>query len=366
MHKVKLSHAKDHLRHIAIKKRIPVMMWGQPGIGKSEAVHQIVHELDDNPSLLQSLTKWIGRLLTGSKMVDIRLSQYDSVDLRGFPGEKNNQTVWFAPATLPFVGNPNFSPDELIILFLDEINSAAPAVAAVAYQLVNDRRVGEHVLMDNVVIIAAGNRETDRGVTNRQPLPLSNRFNHIEIAVDVDDWVYYIQDKGLPAIFVAFIKYKPDLLSTFDMLIEKGGNISKSFATPRTWMHSIQIWSDDTIPDHVKLSGVAGSVGDGPGGEFAVFTKIWKDLIPVSEIIKNPTKVRLPEEPSQQYATAISVSGAISMKTSKPLAQFLTRMPPEFEIMAWTMAVRRNDELFGCPEFDDMSKKYHGTVFNTR
>ena len=42
--------------------RVPLMLWGAPGIGKSNVVEQIAHDL-------------------GATLIDIRLSQYDSVDL---------------------------------------------------------------------------------------------------------------------------------------------------------------------------------------------------------------------------------------------------------------------------------------------
>jgi hypothetical protein len=376
MQKIKLSHAKDHLRHIGIGKNIPVMMWGQPGVGKSEVVKQLSDELNGTVTLLQKLTAWISRKQKRCQVIDIRLSQYDSVDLRGFPTEKDGLTVWAAPSTLPFTNNDRFDDETLYILFLDEINSASPAVSAVAYQLINDRRVGEHVLRENVVIFAAGNREGDRGVTNRQPLPLANRLNHIEVAIDVDDWCNHVIDtfKSEPEdvrkkamVFVGFMKFREPLLSTFDEMLKKGGEISKSFASPRTWFHAMKIEMDDDIPEHVKMSGVSGAVGDGPAGEFWGWKKIWQSITPLSEILKNPTKAPIPTEAGLQYATAINVSGALSPKTVKALDTYLQRWEaPEFYVMAWTMAIRRDDSLLGTPEFSALAKKYHSTVFTIK
>jgi MoxR-like ATPase len=63
------------------------------------------------------------------------------------------------------------------------MNSAAPAVQAAAYQLILNRRVGKYQLPENVVMVAAGNRESDKGVTYRMPTPLANRFIHLEMKV---------------------------------------------------------------------------------------------------------------------------------------------------------------------------------------
>ena len=160
MHTIDHKQLVSFLSEVAFDLDQPVMVWGQPGVGKSDAVRQMAEA-------------------KGAVLVDIRLSQYDSVDLRGIPSVESGLTRWNMPATLPFVGNPDFPTDRPIVVFFDEINGAAPAVAGVAYQLVLDRAAGEHKLLPNVRIVAAGNREGDKGVTNKMPLPLANRFAHL-------------------------------------------------------------------------------------------------------------------------------------------------------------------------------------------
>jgi MoxR-like ATPase len=152
--------AKNSLRH-AMRKKRPVFMWGPPGIGKSDIVAQITNSFKN------------------SLLIDVRLSLWEPTDIKGIPYFDTNsgKMVWGAPAELP--------DDELaakydnIVLFLDEMNSAAPAVQAAAYQLILNRRVGQYRLPDNVMIVAAGNREADKGVTYRMPAPLANRFIHL-------------------------------------------------------------------------------------------------------------------------------------------------------------------------------------------
>jgi hypothetical protein len=192
---------------------------------------------------------------TCDRLCDIRLSQYDSVDLRGIPVPHAGMTVWHAPITLPFKGNAAFSEDDVpIFLFLDEINSAAPSVAAVAYQLINDRSVGEHRLMDNVRVVAAGNREQDRGVTNRMPTPLANRFTHVEVDVDVNAWCWWAQEEGLPAEGIAFMQFRKNLLSTFDP-----AKPDKAFATPRSWEKALLYYADKSMPEHIKQAAMSGA-----------------------------------------------------------------------------------------------------------
>ena len=126
-----------------IKAKQPVMLHGSPGVGKSQVVKQVADKL-------------------GIEMIDLRLSQLDPVDLRGVPSVDKikvgktevGKTNWNVPSFLPTEGNG--------ILFLDEINSAAQATQAAAYQLVLDRKLGDYELPSGWAMVAAGNRSTDR------------------------------------------------------------------------------------------------------------------------------------------------------------------------------------------------------------
>jgi len=131
-----------------VDQKLPTFLWGAPGIGKSSVVKQVAE------------AKGIG-------FIDLRLSLMDPTDLKGIPFYENraHQAVWAPPSFLPREGSG--------ILFLDELNTAAPSVQASAYQLILDRRVGEYELPEGWAIVAAGNRENDRGVVYRMPLPLA-------------------------------------------------------------------------------------------------------------------------------------------------------------------------------------------------
>lgn len=342
MHTVNVPKMKALVKHVAIDQREPLMFWGKPGVGKSQGIAQAARE-------------------NNAVHVDIRLSQYDSVDLRGIPAPvmDTGLTTWFAPSTLPFKGNPAFDKDRLTFLMLDEINSATPAVAAVAYQLVNEKRVGEHELHENVVVIAAGNREGDRGVTNRMPTPLANRFTHAEVVEDVDATVEHFQSLGLPPIGAAFLLFRKPLLCTFDP-----SKADKAFATPRTWEKALRYFASETMPRDIKEAAIAGAVGDGPAAEFGAFQDVWSKMTPIKTIIEKPDEVPVPKEAAMNYALAVAISGSMDKKTITPLSRFLGRMAkseaagPEFLTLAWQMATKRDKELYVTQEFVQFSKDY--------
>jgi hypothetical protein len=339
--------------HVAVRLREPLIIWGQPGGGKSEGIGQL--------ALMHDAT------IENGRFCPVMLSQYDSVDLRGTPGtdEEDDLTVWRPPSTLPFKNNKRFAKmtKGKIFLFLDELTSAPHSVAAVAYQLVNDRRVGEHELMDNVVVIAAANRDGDRGVTNRMPTPLANRFTHIELGLDAEVWAQYASSKGVAPEGIAFLLWQKTLLSTFMIPVKDDPNTltvttAKNFATPRTWMKAFKYYADPDMPEDVKRIAMEGAVGEAPAAQFWGFIDTWHKVTPLSKILADPEGVPVPEEESLLYATTLSVSGAMDLKTTPALYKFLKRLDPEYTVLAWQLAVKRDKAIYTTKEFIPFSAEY--------
>ena len=334
MQSLTIPHTIALLQHVAITHREPVFLWGQPGVGKSDAIRQLAR-------------------ITDAVLVDVRMSQYDSVDLRGIPvaDDQTGLTRWHPPSTLPFTSNPQFETERLIVLFLDEMNSAAASVQAVGYQLINDRAVGEHALRDNVVVIAAGNRETDRGVTTRMPTPLANRFTHVEVSVDVDAWCSWAQSVGIDPVSIAFLQFRKGLLSTFDP-----SKTDKAFATPRSWAKAFRYYADTSMPEHIKMAAMDGAVGPGPAAEFWGFVDVWRKMPSIPNILKNPTTAGVPEELSMRYAVAVALASQADSKTIGAVNTYLQRFQQdEFLLLTWKLAVDRNQRLMSTPEFMQMA-----------
>ena len=174
--------AKASILH-ALKIKRPIFLWGGPGIGKSDIIHQIGKDIN-------------------AKVIDIRLSLWEPTDIKGIPyfNSKENNMVWAQPSELPT--SALAKKHKNIVLFLDEMNSAAPSVQAAAYQLILNRKVGTYTLPDNVMIVAAGNREADKGVVYRMPAPLANRFIHLEMKPEFDDWLEWAVNNNLSLIHI--------------------------------------------------------------------------------------------------------------------------------------------------------------------
>ena len=181
----------------AFKVQRPLFLWGPPGIGKSELVADITEEL-------------------GGYMIDLRLGQMEPTDIRGIPfyNKEIGKMDWAPPIELPDEELASQYP--VVVLFLDELNSAAPSVQAAAYQLILNRRIGKYHMPKNVVLVAAGNRESDKGVTYRMPTPLANRFIHQEMKVDFASWQEWAVNNRIHKDVVGYLSFAKQDLYDFD------------------------------------------------------------------------------------------------------------------------------------------------------
>lgn len=359
MRKIKIEQMKEIIKHLVIRMNKPVIFKGRFGGGKSAGANQAVAELD-SPEAMRDLFG-ADCPYVGCQVIDLRLGQYDSVDLRGFPhpDKASGTAIWYPPATMPFIGNDAFRDDILYLLFLDEFTSASTAVFAVCYQLILDRCIGEHVLKDNVRLCMAGNLDDDKGVVNKIPMPLNNRMTHFEIINPMQDFCIHAQSVGVPPVFIAFWNFKENLVNTYDPK-----SASTVVATQRSWFSAVDIYQDGRLSHELKESAMVGTVGEGPAIEFLAFAEIWKSLTPIRDIIADPEKVQLPAEPSLRYATAMHISGNMTPKNIGQLHKYLIRMPPEFVVMAWQLATERDKNLFNVPAFIDYMKRYRDVYTN--
>ena len=276
------NQAKSSIKH-ALKKKRPIFLWGPPGIGKSDIVGQATNDLGN------------------SLLIDIRLSLWEPTDIKGIPyfDTNINKMVWGAPAELPDAVMA--SKYDTIVLFLDEMNSAAPSVQAAAYQLILNRKVGQYTLPDNVVIVAAGNRDADKGVTYRMPAPLANRFIHLELRVDFDDWFSWSVENKQHNDVVGYLTFAKHDLYDFDPR-----SSSRSFATPRTWSFVSELLEDD-LDEGTTTDLIAGAVGEGLAVKFMAHRKVASSMPNPSDILLGKVKEMKTKEVSAMYSLTVSL-----------------------------------------------------------
>jgi len=323
--------------HALIGERVPLHIWGACGVGKSQIVHQVANDLD-------------------CAFLDVRAVQLDPVDLRGLPRISADQTEWVPPKFLPTTGKG--------ILFLDELTSAPQMTQAGCYQLVLDRRLGEYQLPDGWAVIAAGNPASERGVHFAMPRPLRNRFVHLDLEPDLDDWSKWAVKAQIRPEIVAFLRFKPELLHEAE-----ASSDANAWPTPRSWEMASRVLSGVARRTNARLlSGTSefeaqlldGTVGQAAASELVAFLRLFRELPSIDEILLNPAMAKVPSEPSAQIAIATALGRVLSDSSVARGITYLERMPAEMRVMAIRDAAARDDAITHTPEFVQFGVEYRG------
>jgi hypothetical protein len=334
----------------AFKVQRPLFLWGPPGIGKSELVEGITNEL-------------------GGLMIDLRLGQMEPTDIRGIPfyNKDSGKMDWAPPVELPDEEMASQYP--IVVLFLDELNSAAPSVQSAAYQLILNRRIGKYRLPKNVVMVAAGNRESDKGVTFRMPTPLANRFLHQEMKVDFVSWQQWAVLNNIHKDVVGYLSFAKQDLYDFD-----AKSSSRAFATPRTWTFVSELLEDDDGDDDTITNLVAGTVGEGLAVKFMAHRKVAGRMPKPEDILSGKVKDLNVKEVSAMYSLVISMCYELKDAVEKKVEQkkfhemadnFLSYMMNNFETELTVMGARIALTTYDLPflptkmkHFDEFHKRF--------
>jgi MoxR-like ATPase len=193
------------------------------------------------------------------------------------------------------------------IVALEEFNSAPPSVMAAAYQLILDRRLGDYCVPEGVMLLAMGNRDSDKGVTFKLPKPVANRFVHIEMVEHIDDWMGWSVMAGIHSDIVGYLARWPSKLLDF-----QPDSPIHSFATPRSWeMVSKIISQTPPPPSDVTRALVCGAIGTAIGTEFLLHREFMEDMPDAQSILDGRTTRFRPK--NAQHATQIAYSTAIQL-----------------------------------------------------
>lgn len=315
---MKPSHVALAIEHcVSIKK--PLFIWGPPGVGKSDSVRQATTRLKVD-------------------LIDFRAALRDAVDIMGIPSARDGKTFYNLPAGLPH------DPDSAGILFLDEINSAPAQTQAALYQLVLDRAVGDYRLPAGWQIVAAGNRQTDRGVVHRMPDPLIDRFFHVDFEPDLNDWCQWALSSGIAAEVIAFLRFRPALLHSHDTARQ-----CHAFATPRGWADVSEVLSLGGSPIEGEL--IRGRVGDGAAGEMLAFLKLYRQMVSPDQILLNPLTADVPDNAGVLYALSEALARRATLKNVDSVMTYAKRIPKEYAAALVSSAARLTPALVNTHEF---------------
>ena len=316
-----------------------VMLWGPPGVGKSQAVRQLAKELEASTGKRTHVT-------------DVRLLLFNPIDLRGIPTANADKTlaIWLKPQIFQM----DESGDVVNILFLDEISAAPQSVQAAAYQITLDRVVGEHKLPENCIVIAAGNRTTDKSVAFKMPKALANRLLHIQVEGSFASWREWAVKSGVNDKVVGFLSFRQNYLMGFD-----SSSDDLAFATPRSWEMVSNLLNHVNSDVEAMYPLISGLVGTGTAVEFRTWAKVYRQLPAISDIFDG----KMPQPPANTDAlyaltaamTAYARDHRTDMSRIANSIRYADRLPPDFSVVLMKdymyLEPDYKNKLMAIPEF---------------
>ena len=304
------------------------MVTSSPGMGKSDIVRKVAAR---------------GNL----KVIDLRVSQCEPVDMQGYPGVILDRMTFHTPEYFPLEGDAlPLHADGVTkysgwLLFLDEFNSGNKQTEAAAYKLILDKAVYLHKLHPMCVIIAAGNLSTDRAIVNTQSTATTSRMTHYQLAISNQAWIDWANEHGIDHRIISFIKFKPDSLHNF-----KPNTDELTFPCPRTWAFASKIIKSKASIEELTTIRLAGTVGDAAAVELTQFSRIYQDLPTIESILANPASGwKLPTQPDRQYAITTLLAHSADENNLPKIITAIERLDLDFQVITFKDIYKKSPHL---------------------
>ena len=328
----------------SFKAGYSTLITGAPGIGKTDLVQQAA-------------------ILAGFDIVISHPAVEDPTSVAGLPW----MTAGATEATfMPFGQVARvLTATRPTVWFLDDLGQATAAVQAAYMQYLLGGELNGHKLPSCVVMVAATNRRIDRAGVAGILEPVKSRFySIIELETSVPDWSQWAISNGIPYTGIAFLQFRPELLSKF----EPTADLTNS-PTPRTWAHCFALEAL-TLPADIEAVAMAGAVGEGASAEYLAFRAMAAQLVNLDAILMNPDKAPIPSNPSALYATAVGLATRANAKTFARIGKYANRMVSanhgEFAVLMVRSALDRDATLAHTDTFIALASTAIGDLISGR
>lgn len=318
----------------AFRADVPLMIWGDGGLGKSRIAEQTSAD-------------------TGRRYCDFRALIKDLPDLQGYPilGEMrpHEPAPMTAPADLP----PSNSTDPWTLV-LEELPGAPRMMQGALYGLILERRLNSYTLPKDCRIIATGNMASSGGVIQAMPKPLANRMMHCRLICTPDEHLAHAHARNWHPFVTAYhTMTKGQEWSNFD-----AKSPEETYASPRSWEMVSDALNAGGLTADLITPVFAGLLGYGIGQKFASFCRLYHDLAPtLSTMRHDPAKCVIPDDAAIQWFFAAHIAADKAGATQDPAGfarfafPFLIRLPDELCVFAVDVITKSTPQLARTPEF---------------
>lgn len=289
---------------IALIANIPVLVWGEPGVGKSAAINALAADL-------------------GWPIETVLASLREPSDFTGLPIIADGSVRFAAPDWAQRLSEHHPS-----ICFFDEITTAGPATQRALLRVVHERVVGDLVLGPGVRMIAAANPADIATGGWDLTAPLANRFLHLDWTIEPEivtagllgrwprartltldaDWTSPLGSSA--AVIAGFLSARPDLVHRRPVEAERAG---RAWPSPRTWEmvnRILAVTDSGEIDEEIVIALIAGLVGDGAAIEFTQYRRDL-DLPNPEALLRSPGSYQRPDRDDQVHAIVAAVTAAV-------------------------------------------------------
>jgi hypothetical protein len=300
----------------------PVMIWGAPGLGKSDIVHQLGAKRQ-------------------RKVIEFHAALRETVDLRGIPVPDliTGTTRWLVPDELPQAERDGAEG----YFFCDEFNQANPQMQGSLGGLVLYGAIGDYRLPKGWRVVAAGNRVADRAAAQRMPTHIRSRFAHLIVTPSIPAWCDWANKNGVAPELVAFQRLRQGENGGKGLLHVMPKGDENAFPTPRTWTKAAKYVG---APKKHRLHLLASHVGAAYATEFDGFIDLYRSIGDLNDIVANPKTAKLPSDPSTRYATCTGLARMATKANLAAIHEYTLRLKHrESEILVMHDATTRDASL---------------------
>ena len=305
-----------------LDKGLVPFIQSSPGMGKSAIVKQIAKDFK-------------------LKLIDVRLSTLEPVDLSGLPTfDMDGKAVFHPYDMFPLEGETPPAGMNGWLLFLDEFNSASRAVQAASYRLVLDHEVGMRKLSKDCYVVCAGNKTTDNAIVTKLSTAMLSRVIHLNMEISFEDWMNAVAiPEDYDERIIAYLNMYPEKLMQFDPEREE-----QTFCCPRTWEFTNKLIKDKPLTNE-DIPLLSGTITPDIATEFVQFARVYKKLVSIDTVVKTAGNAPVPADTATRYAVISHLMTKVTEKELEPVVKYVDKFDSSFKLLFYKYILKKNKDF---------------------